>query len=170
MAAPNASSDGYAMGGKPIYALNIVGWPRSQPFELLGEILAGGAETAAEAGCAIIGGHSIDDLEPKYGLAVTGMVDPRRVLTNGGARTGDVLVLSKRLGTGIAVSAIKKAIASPELIKAATKQMKELNRSEAYVKGGVHALTDITGFGLLGHLDSMLRASGHRARLDAGAL
>jgi selenide,water dikinase len=174
IAAANALSDVYAMGGKPLYALNIVGWPRAQPFELLGEILAGGAEAAGEAGCAIVGGHSIDDLEPKYGLAVTGMVDPRRVLTNAGARPGDVLLLGKVLGTGIAVSAIKKGVASPELLKAATAQMKQLNRaaSEVYVRAGksVHALTDVTGFGLLGHLDSMLRASKTRARLQAGAL
>src|SRR5258708_14210756 len=104
------------MGGTPLYALNIVGWPRSQPFELLGEILAGGAEVAQEASCPIVGGHSVDDLEPKYGLAVTGLIDPRRVLTNARARPGDVLLLGKALGTGIAVRAIKQGIASPELI------------------------------------------------------
>src|SRR5881392_711145 len=172
IAASNSLSDVYAMGGKPLYALNVVGWPRSQPFELLGEILDGGAQAAREADCAIVGGHSVDDLEPKYGLAVTGMVDPRRVLTNAGARPGDVLLLGKALGTGIAVSAIKKGVARPELVRAATAQMRQLNRSDAYVRAAksVHALTDITGFGLLGHLDSMLRASGNRARLDAGAL
>jgi selenide,water dikinase len=174
IAAANALSDVYAMGGKPLYALNIVGWPRSQPFELLGEILAGGAAAAREAGCAIVGGHSVDDLEPKYGLAVTGMVDPRRILTNAPAKPGDVLLLGKALGTGIAVSAIKKGVASEELVRAATAQMKQLNRaaSEVYVRAAksVHALTDVTGFGLLGHLDSTLRASRTRARLDAGAL
>jgi len=174
IAAANAISDVYAMGGKPVYALNIVGWPRSQPFELLGEILAGGAEAAREAGCAIVGGHSVDDLEPKYGLAVTGLVDPRRIMRNAGARRGDVLLLGKALGTGIAVSAIKKGAASPELIRAATAQMKQLNAaaSGVYARNwkSVHALTDITGFGLLGHLDSMLRASRTRARLDSSAL
>jgi selenide,water dikinase len=174
IAAANALSDVYAMGGKPLYALNIVGWPRSQPFELLGEILAGGAAAAREAGCAIVGGHSIDDLEPKYGLAVTGMVDPRRILKNAPAKPGDVLLLGKALGTGIAVSAIKKGVASAALVRAATEQMKQLNRaaSEVYVRAArsVHALTDVTGFGLLGHLDSTLRASRARARIDAGAL
>ena len=174
IAAANSLSDVYAMGGRPLYALNVVGWPRSQPFELLGEILAGGQETAAEAGCPIVGGHSVDDLEPKYGLAVTGLVDPRKVLTNAKAKPGDVLLLGKALGTGIAVSAIKKGIAEPELIREATAQMKQLNRAaaEVYVRFGraVHALTDITGFGLLGHLDSAMRASKTRARLDAGAV
>jgi selenide,water dikinase len=174
IAAANAMSDVYAMGGKPLFALNIVGWPRTQPFELLGEILAGGAEAAREAGCAIVGGHSVDDLEPKYGLAVTGLIDPRRVLRNDGARHGDVLLLGKALGTGIAVSAIKKGAASAKLLAAATAQMKQFNRDagEVYARAwkSVHALTDITGFGLLGHLDSVMRASGTRARLDAGAL
>src|SRR5438046_6601832 len=161
-AAANSLSDVYAMGGRPLYALNVVGWPRSQPLEMLGEILAGGAETAREADCAIVGGHSVDDLEPKYGLAVTGLVHPSRVLTNAGARPGDVLLLGKALGTGIAVSAIKKGVASAALIRAATRQMKELNRTagEVYARNyrHVHALTDVTGFGLLGHLDSMMRA------------
>ena len=173
IAAANALSDVYAMGGKPLYALNIVGWPRAH-LEWLGEVLAGGALKAQEAGCPIVGGHSIDDLEPKYGLAVTGLVDPRRVLRNGRARPGDVLLLGKALGTGIAVSAIKKGVASKELIKAATVQMKELNRAagEVYARNwkAVHALTDVTGFGLLGHLDSAMRGSKTRALLDAGAL
>src|SRR5438105_6966464 len=133
IAAANSLSDVYAMGGKPLYALNIVGWPRTQPFELLGEILAGGQETAAEAGCPIVGGHSVDDLEPKYGLAVTGLVDPRRVLTNAKAKPGDVILLGKTLGTGIAVSAIKEGIAEPGLIKAVTAQMRQLNRAAGAV-------------------------------------
>lgn len=174
IAAANALSDVYAMGGKPLYALNLVGWPRSEPFEILGEILAGGQEKAQEASCPIVGGHSIDDLEPKYGLAVTGLVDPRRVLTNARAKPGDVLLLGKALGTGIAVSAIKKGVAGPELTQAATAQMKELNRAagEVYARHwkSVHALTDVTGFGLLGHLDSAMRASKSRARLDAASL
>ena len=174
IAAANAISDVYAMGGKPLYALNIVGFPRGQPWEMLGEILAGGAEKAHEAGCPIVGGHSIDDLEPKYGLSVTGIVDPRRILTNDGARPGDVLLLTKALGTGIAVSAIKKEEASSELIRAAVEQMKTLNRAAGDVLArawkDVHALTDVTGFGLLGHLDSMLRASKARATIRADAL
>src|SRR5437868_11729540 len=146
IAAANSLSDVYAMGGKPLYALNIVGWPRSQPFEILGEILAGGQAKAEEAGCPIVGGHSIDDLEPKYGLAVTGLVDPRRVLTNSKAKPGDVLLLGKALGTGIAVSAIKKEQAAPEVLRAAVAQMKTLNRAAGETLGrawkDVHALTD----------------------------
>ena len=174
IAAANALSDVYAMGGKPIYALNLVGFPRGQPWELLTEILAGGAEKANEAGCPIVGGHSVDDAEPKYGLAVTGVVDPRRILTNSGARPGDVLLLTKALGTGIAVSAIKKEQASPELLREAVAQMKTLNRAagETFARAwkDVRALTDVTGFGLLGHLDSMLRASGARAVVRAEAV
>ena len=174
IAAANALSDVYAMGGTPLYALNLVGWPRSQPFALLGEILAGGAQAAADARCPIVGGHSVDDLEPKYGLAVTGLVDPRRVLRNRGAKPGDVLLLGKALGTGIAVSAIKKGVAPAELVAAATAQMKQLNRAagEVYARHykSVRALTDVTGFGLLGHLDSMISASKAKARLDASAL
>ena len=174
IAAANSLSDVYAMGGRPLYALNVVGWPRSQPFELLGEILAGGADVAREAECPIVGGHSVDDLEPKYGLAVTGVVHPKRILSNAGARPGDVLLLGKALGTGIAVSAIKKGVASPDLLRAATAQMKQLNRAagEVYARlwKSVHALTDVTGFGLLGHLDSAMRASNTRARIDAAAI
>ncbi len=174
IAAANALSDVYAMGGKPLYALSLVGWPRGQPFEWLTEILAGGAEKAHEAGCPIVGGHSVDDTEPKYGLAVTGMVDPRRIATNSGAREGDVLLLGKAIGTGVAVTAIKQGVAPPDLLKAALAQMKTLNRKagEVYAREwkSVRALTDVTGFGLLGHLDSAMRASKTRARLDASAL
>jgi selenide,water dikinase len=174
IAAANSLSDVYAMGGTPLYALNLVGWPRSQPFELLGEILAGGADAARDAGCPIVGGHSVDDLEPKYGLAVTGLVDPRRVMTNAGAKPGDVLLLGKALGIGIAVSAIKKGTATADLIREATAQMRQLNRAagEVYARNwkSVHALTDVTGFGLLGHLDSAMRASKTRARVDAAAV
>jgi len=174
IAAANSLSDVYAMGGTPLYALNIVGWPRSQPFELLGEILAGGAEAARKADCPIVGGHSVDDLEPKYGLAVTGLVHPKRVLSNAGAKPGDVILLGKALGTGIAVSAIKKGIAASGLLHEAVAQMKQLNRSagEVYARHwkSVHALTDVTGFGLLGHLDSAMRASKTRARIDAAQI
>ena len=174
IAAANAISDVYAMGGKPLYALNVVGYPRGQPWSVLTEILSGGAEKAHEAGIAIVGGHSIDDQEPKYGLAVTGLVDPRRVLTNSGARAGDALLLTKALGVGIATSAIKKGAAKPGLVRAAIAQMKTLNRAagEVFARAyrSVHALTDVTGFGLLGHLDSAMRASSTRAVLHAGAL
>jgi selenide,water dikinase len=174
IAAANALSDVYAMGGRPLYALSLVGFPRGQPWEMLSEILAGGAEKANEADCPIVGGHSIDDPEPKYGLAVTGLVDPRRILTNAGAKAGDVLLLGKKLGTGIGASAIKKGNAPAALIAAAVEQMKTLNRAagEVYARAwkDVHALTDVTGFGLLGHLDSCMRASKTRAKIDAGAI
>src|SRR2546423_7039886 len=174
IAAANSLSDVYAMGGTPLYALNIVGWPRSQPFELLGEILAGGAEVARKADCPIVGGHSVDDLEPKYGLAVTGLVHPKRVLSNAGAKPGDVILLGKALGTGIAVSAIKKGIAASGLVREAVAQMKQLNRSAGagYARHleSVHALTDVTGLGLLGHLRSAKRASKTRARIDAAQI
>src|SRR5207237_6456223 len=149
IAAANAISDVYAMGGKPLYALNIVGWPRAQPFELLGEILAGGAEAARKADCPIVGGHSVDDLEPKYGLAVTGLVHPKRVLSNAGAKAGGVILLAKALGTGIAVSAIKKDIAPSSQVREAVAQMKQLNRAagEVYARHwkSVHALPAVPG-------------------------
>jgi selenide, water dikinase len=175
IAAANAISDVYAMGGKPLYALSVVGFPREGGhWDVLGEILAGGAEKAHEAGCPIVGGHSIDDAEPKYGLAVTGLVHPDRILANNGAKQGDVLLLTKALGTGIASSAIKKGIASKELILAAVEQMKTLNKAagEVFARSwkNVHALTDVTGFGLLGHLDSLLRASDVRAAVRADAV
>lgn len=174
IAAANSLSDVYAMGGTPLYALNVVGWPRAQPLELLGEMLAGGAAAAREAACPIVGGHSVDDPEPKYGLAVTGTVHPQRILSNAAAKPGDVLLLGKTLGTGIAVSAIKKGVAGAELARAATAQMKQLNRAagEVYRRNwkSVRALTDVTGFGLLGHLDSAMRGSKTRARIDASAI
>ena len=174
IAAANSLSDVYAMGGTPLYALNVVGWPRAQALELLGEVLAGGAAAAREARCPIVGGHSIDDPEPKYGLAVTGLVHPKRILSNAGAKPGDILLLGKTLGTGIAVSAIKKGVAGPDLTSAATAQMKQLNRAagEVYRKHwkSVRALTDVTGFGLLGHLDSAMRAAKARALIDAAAI
>jgi selenide, water dikinase len=175
IAAANAISDVYAMGGKPLYALSVVGFPREGGhWDVLGEILAGGAEKAHEAGCPIVGGHSIDDAEPKYGLAVTGLVHPGRILANSGAKQGDVLLLTKALGTGIATTAIKKGIASKELILAAVEQMKTLNKAagEVFARSwkNVHALTDVTGFGLLGHLDSLLRASDVRAAVRADAV
>ena len=174
IAAANSLSDVYAMGGTPLYALNIVGWPRAHSLELLAEVLAGGAEAALEAGCPIVGGHSVDDPEPKYGLAVTGLVHPQRILGNAGAKPGDVLLLGKALGTGIAVSAIKKGVVDPALERAAVAQMRQLNRAagEVYRRHwkSVHALTDVTGFGLLGHLDSAMRAAKTRARIDASAI
>ena len=171
IAAANAFSDVWAMGGRPIFALNLVGWPvKTLPMEMLGEVLRGGADTAAEAGAPVLGGHSIDDPEPKYGMAVTGLVHPARILRNVGARPGDRLLLTKPLGSGIATTAIKRGTASGALLDEVTRLMATLNRAAGEVlaaSGAVHALTDVTGFGLLGHLWEMLEGSGVAARLQA---
>jgi selenide,water dikinase len=172
IAAANAFSDIWAMGARPLFALNLVGWPVGKlPMDALGEVLRGGAETARLAGAPILGGHSIDDPEPKYGMAVTGLVHPQRVLRNVGARPGDVLLLTKPLGTGIITTAIKRGAAPEALVAAAVEVMVELNRAAGEVlaeSGAVHALTDITGFGLLGHAWEMADGSGVglRLRLD----
>ncbi len=166
IAAANALSDIYAMGARPLFALNLVGFPRGKlPLDVLGAILQGGAEKAHEAGIHIIGGHSIDDPEPKYGLCVIGQVHPERVITKAGARPGDVLFLTKPLGSGIISTAIKRGLATPELIAEITTVMAALNRpgAEAMTAVGVDAATDITGYGLLGHLREMVQASGVRA-------
>lgn len=163
IAAANAFSDIYAMGARPLTALNIVSFPSGVlPLEYLGQILLGGAEIARQASATIVGGHTIDDPEPKYGLAVTGLVKPGEQMTNAAARPGDVLVLTKPLGTGIIATAIKQGKTAPGVIAAATDSMAHLNRggSEVAREFGVRALTDITGFGLLGHLSEMCRASG----------
>jgi selenide,water dikinase len=164
IAAANAFSDVWAMGARPLFALNLVGWPIGKlSMELLGEVLRGGAETAALAGAAVLGGHSIDDPEPKYGMAVTGLVHPDRVLRNVGARPGDRLLLTKPLGSGIVSTAIKRGIAPPALVERAIAVMSALNRGagEALAtSGAVHALTDVTGFGLLGHAWEMAEGSG----------
>ena len=163
IAAANALSDVYAMGGRPLTALNIVCFPSGVlPLEYLGRILRGGADTAALAGATIVGGHTIDDPEPKYGLAVTGIVRPGEELTNAGAVPGDVLVLTKPLGTGIVATAIKRGPLPAPVIAAATASMAALNRDAAEVARayGVRALTDVSGFGLLGHLTEMCRAGG----------
>jgi selenide,water dikinase len=163
IAAANAFSDVFAMGGRPLTALNIVAFPSGTlPLEYLERILAGGAETARLAGATIVGGHTIDDPEPKYGLAVTGLVKPGEQLTNAAAVPGDVLVLTKPLGCGVIAAAIKEGTASLPAIVAATAAMVALNKDAAEVarEFGVKAVTDITGFGLLGHLTEMCRASG----------
>lgn len=168
IAAANAFSDIYAMGGRPLTALNLVCFPTSVlPLEQLGRILQGGAAVAREAGATIIGGHTVDDPEPKYGLAVTGLVRPGEQLTNAGARPGDLLVLTKPLGTGIIATAIKKGVASARAVAAATASMAALNRDAAEVAKAhrAHALTDVTGFGLLGHLAEMCHASGVGAQV-----
>ncbi len=162
IAAANALSDVYAMGGKPISALNIVGFPdETLDVAVLGEILRGGAEKAREAGIDIVGGHTIKTDEPIYGLAVTGMVHPKRIASNAGGRAGDVLVLTKPLGLGIVTTAAKQDRDSQNAIGEAIRLMSTLNRAaaEAMATVEVHACTDITGFGLLGHLRNIARAS-----------
>ncbi len=171
IAAANALSDIWAMGARPLFALNLVGFPVGKlPLDTLSEILRGGADAAAEAGAPILGGHSIDDPEPKYGLAVTGVVDPRKVLRNGGAAPGDRLLLTKPLGSGIATTAIKRGIASPDLVERVTGLMARLNRAAGEIlaaSGAVRALTDVTGFGLLGHALEMARGSKAALRIEA---
>ncbi|MBM7855598.1 selenide,water dikinase [Desulfohalotomaculum tongense] len=161
IAAANALSDVYAMGGRPVMALNIVCFPNCLDTAVLEEILRGGADKVSEAGAVIAGGHSVEDDEPKYGLAVTGLVHPDRMLSNGGALPGDVLVLTKPLGTGIVNTAVKGNLASQETSSLAVKYMAMLNNKAGQVmnKVGVNACTDITGFGLLGHAAEMARAS-----------
>ena len=161
IAAANSLSDVYAMGGVPISALSILAWPRDGDLEDLRAVLQGGAEKMIEASCSVIGGHSIADAEPKFGYAVTGTVHPGRVLANGGARAGDVLVLTKRLGTGIVSTALKKGLASEGDVAASVESMTTLNRSAcaAMLQCEVHACTDVTGFGLLGHAREMAAAS-----------
>jgi selenide,water dikinase len=171
VAAANALSDVYAMGGKPLTALSLVGFPDAQlPPEVLVEILRGAADKAAEAGIAIVGGHTIKAEEPIFGLAVVGTIAPDRVLANDGARPGDVLILTKPLGLGIITTAAKNGEDKLGAIAEAIKVMTTLNRvaAEAVVGIGAHALTDITGFGLLGHLRNMVAASkvGARVHLD----
>lgn len=169
IAAANSISDIYAMGATPLFALNIVGFPINElPKSILIDILQGGADKAAEAGISIVGGHSVDDHEPKYGLVVTGEVEKNNLVRNNGAQPGDALILTKPLGTGIISTAIKKECASDEQIEAAVESMTTLNKAAADAMIGlkVHAATDVTGFGLLGHLLEMCRASGVSADID----
>ncbi|CAN5545419.1 selenide, water dikinase SelD [soil metagenome] len=158
IAAANALSDVYAMGGRPVTAMNLVGWPRSLDFELLGRVLDGAGETCAEADVAIVGGHSVDDPEPKYGLAVTGTVHPDRIVRKSGAPAGSDLVLTKPLGMGIISSGVKEGRVGEPIVREAIRVMSTLNRaaSEAMLEVGVAAATDVTGFGLMGHLLQML--------------
>jgi selenide, water dikinase len=172
VAATNALSDIYAMGGRPLTALNIVGFPvGTLSLDVLAEILRGGADKVREAGATLVGGHTVDDTEPKYGLAVTGLIHPGRIITNAGGRPGDLLVLTKPLGSGIATTAIKRQLASDELRETIIALMATLNRfaSEAMLEANAHAATDITGFGLLGHLGEMAAGSGLAATISAGA-
>ena len=170
IAAANAFSDLYAMGAAPFLALNILAWPRNpEILALLAEVLRGGAEVAAEAGAAILGGHSIDDPEPKYGMVAIGEVEPRELITNAGAQPGDVLVLTKPIGTGILTTALKRDLLTEAEIEPAVRSMRGLNRAglaAMRAAGGVHAATDVTGFGLIGHLGNLLAASRCSARIN----
>ena len=171
VAAANSLSDVYAMGGRPLVALNVVGFPAALAVEMLGDVLRGGHDKATEANCLIVGGHTVDDNEPKYGLSVVGLVEPGKQVTNAGARPGDVLVLTKPLGTGIVATGCKAGVAPPGSVEKAVETMATLNRaaSEAMMAVGVNACTDITGFGLMGHLTGMLRASGVSAEVSVSA-
>jgi selenide,water dikinase len=173
IAATNALSDVWAMGGEPVSALNLVAFSlETLGADVLREILRGGGDVAAAAGVAVLGGHSIDDAEPKYGMAVTGIVHPDEVLTNAGGRAGDALVLTKPLGAGAVATATKRGIAGDAVQAAAIAVMTELNRDAARAAraAGAHALTDVTGFGLLGHLHELTLASGLAAEVDAAAV
>jgi selenide,water dikinase len=174
VAAANALSDVYAMGGQPLMAINLVAWPDDLDSALLADILRGGMDIVAQAGGVIAGGHTVIDKEPKYGLAVTGIVHPERILTKGGARPGDVLILGKPLGTGLITTAHKRGLVAESDLAAAIQSMTRLNRkaSEALIQAGsaVHAATDITGFGLLGHAWEMATQSLVGMRFEYAAL
>ena len=170
IAAANSLSDVYAMGGTPLLAMNIVGFPVTLDKDILGEILKGGYSKAAEAECLIVGGHTVDDPEPKYGLSVVGTVEPGKQISNAAAQPGDVLVLTKPLGTGIITTAGKQGVCPPQVLQGAVTTMSTLNRdgAKAMVKVGVHSATDVTGFGLMGHLQSMVRGSRVGAEIQLG--
>jgi selenide,water dikinase len=170
IAAANALSDVYAMGGKPISALSILAWPGDGDLDELSQVLKGGADKIHEADCAILGGHSIADKEIKFGYAVTGTIHPERIKTNAGARVGDALVLTKRIGTGVISTALKRGIAREEDVQAAIESMLTLNRRacEAMLKLDVHGCTDVTGFGLLGHAREMAIASKVTIEIESG--
>lgn len=173
ISAANSLSDIYAMGARPLFALNVVGFPSNRlPLSVLERILQGAQDKAGEAGISIVGGHTVDDTEPKYGLVVTGLVHPGRILRNSTARPGDVLVLSKAIGVGIISTAVKRGLADPATARQAIELMAALNRdaAEAMVEAGANACTDITGFGLLGHLREMAAGSGMDVVLSAGAV
>lgn len=172
IAAANALSDIYAMGGRPFLALNLAAFPATLPEEIIARVLLGSAEKVREAGAIVAGGHTIDDEEPKFGLAVLGMTSPEQIGTKAGAQPGDVLVLTKPLGVGIITTAYKGDVAAPEHVAAAVASMKQLNRAaaEALAEVRPHAVTDITGFGLLGHACEVAQQGGVRLRLQWGTL
>ena len=162
VSAANSLSDVYAMGGKPLVALNVVGFPADLAVEMLGDVLKGGYDKAKEANCLIVGGHTIDDAEPKYGLSVVGLIEPGKEVSNANAQPGDVLVLTKPIGTGIVTTGVKQGITPDAILKQAVDTMAELNKgaAEAMMRVGVNSCTDITGFGLMGHLRGMVKGSG----------
>jgi selenide,water dikinase len=170
--AANALSDIYAMGGRPLTAMNLVAFPCSLGPEVVAEVLHGGGDVCAQAGVLVVGGHTIDDSEPKFGLSVLGVVHPDRVVRNAGARPGDALVLTKPIGTGIIGTAMKQGLEDAESARAVIESMATLNRAaaEAMQEVGVSAATDVTGFGIAGHLHEMLEASGCAGELDFDAL
>jgi selenide,water dikinase len=172
IAAANALSDVYAMGGKPISALSILAWPAGGDLEDLEAIMRGGADKIHEAGAAILGGHSINDTELKFGYAITGTVHPARVKANAGARAGDALVFTKKIGTGVVATALKKGIAAEYDVTAATESMLTLNRQacEAMLQFDVHGCTDVTGFGLLGHARELACGSGVTVEIEQAAV
>ncbi|MGC8793912.1 MAG: selenide, water dikinase SelD, partial [Bryobacteraceae bacterium] len=172
IAAANSLSDIYAMGARPLCALSIVAYPAKGDPEELREILRGGAEKMREAGCALLGGHSVADDEIKFGYAVTGTVHPARVITNSGAKPGDVLALTKPLGTGVIATALKRGTADPQQVAASIASMLELNREAAAALEDlqVHAMTDVTGFGLIGHAREMAVASGVTLEIEVEAV
>ena len=172
VAAANALSDIYAMGGEPLFAVNLVAFPEALDLDYLREILRGGAEKVAEAGAAIAGGHSVNDKEPKYGLAVIGLVDPAAIITKSGSRPGDKILLTKPLGTGVITTALKRQQADPDTVATAVASMKRLNQQAAQAAraAGVRSMTDVTGFGLLGHAHEMAHVSDVNFRIDSDAL
>jgi selenide,water dikinase len=172
VAATNALSDVYAMGGRPISALALVCFPEKEDVAVLEQVMAGGLDKMIEAECSVIGGHSIRDAEIKFGYAVTGVIDPRRVFANAGARAGDALIFTKALGTGVVATAVKKRAAEPAWEAAAIASMTMLNRtaSEVCLAHDVHAMTDVTGFGMIGHAREMALASDVGLRLSASAM
>jgi selenide,water dikinase len=172
IAAANALSDVYAMGGRPISALSILAWPAQGDIDELAEILKGGAEKIHEAGCALLGGHSVKDEEVKFGYAVTGLIHPDRIKTNAGAQVGDALIFTKRIGTGVISTALKQGIAKEADVDAAVQQMLKLNREacDAMLAFDVHGCTDVTGFGLIGHAREMALASKVTIEIDPRAV
>ena len=172
IAAANALSDVYAMGGKPISALSILAWPAKGDLDELAEILRGGAEKIQEADCALLGGHSVSDNEVKFGYAVTGIIHPDRIKANAGAQPGDALVFTKRIGTGVISTALKQGIAKEPDVEAAVQSMLQLNRAacEAMLAFDVHSCTDVTGFGLIGHAREMALASKVTIEIDPRAV